>query len=71
MLHPHQSHQEIDLEEPAPPAAVHFAEQAVLGALLLSPHHLDAVTSLAPGDFGNHAHSALWNGCCWRVPSRT
>ncbi|QLE75262.1 hypothetical protein FGW37_29970 [Streptomyces rectiverticillatus] len=60
MARPEPPHEEISLEEPAPPPAVHYAEQALLGALLLEPHRLQAVTALTPEHFGDPAHSALF-----------
>ncbi|MFH9228298.1 DnaB-like helicase N-terminal domain-containing protein [Streptomyces lydicus] len=39
---------------------MHYAEQALLGALLLEPHRLSAIGRLEPDHFGNHAHSALF-----------
>ncbi|MFJ8676348.1 DnaB-like helicase N-terminal domain-containing protein [Streptomyces sp. NPDC093589] len=46
-----------DLPEPRP---VHYAEQALLGALLLDPHRLDEIGLLAPGHFKNPVHSAVF-----------
>ncbi|WP_043267048.1 DnaB-like helicase N-terminal domain-containing protein [Streptomyces sp. CT34] len=39
---------------------VHFAEQALLGALLLEPHRLDEVPPIDPDCFSTAAHSALF-----------
>ncbi|GAO12417.1 hypothetical protein TPA0598_10_03870 [Streptomyces lydicamycinicus] len=39
---------------------MHYAEQALLGALLLEPHRLDTIGHLEPHHFGNHAHNALF-----------
>ncbi|MFJ9033603.1 DnaB-like helicase N-terminal domain-containing protein [Streptomyces sp. NPDC102274] len=47
-------------EDPSAPLPVHYAEQALLGALLLEPHRLQALDSLEPAHFGNPAHSALF-----------
>ncbi|MBT2409333.1 replicative DNA helicase [Streptomyces sp. ISL-12] len=45
----------------APPApAVFHAEQALLGALLLEPHHLADLTGITAGSFSTAVHSALF-----------
>ncbi|MGY4968322.1 DnaB-like helicase N-terminal domain-containing protein [Streptomyces nigrescens] len=43
-----------------PPQAVHYAEQALLGALLLDPRSLTNIGPLQPEHFDNHAHSSLF-----------
>ncbi|MFC9228436.1 DnaB-like helicase N-terminal domain-containing protein [Streptomyces decoyicus] len=43
-----------------PPPPVHYAEQALLGALLLQPHRLKTTGLLEPHHFGAHAHSVLF-----------
>ncbi|MEU4205940.1 DnaB-like helicase N-terminal domain-containing protein [Streptomyces sp. NPDC039022] len=48
------------LADAPPPAPVHYAEQALLGALLLEPARLDQLGSLAAEHFGDPAHSALY-----------
>ncbi|MGW2597162.1 DnaB-like helicase N-terminal domain-containing protein [Streptomyces klenkii] len=48
------------LENPAPPQPVHYAEQALLGALLLDPQQLKAIGALEPGHFADHSHAALF-----------
>ncbi|MFD5512925.1 DnaB-like helicase N-terminal domain-containing protein [Streptomyces sp. NPDC127051] len=48
------------LQYPAPPPVVHYAEQALLGALLLVPERLKAIGPLEPEHFANTAHSALF-----------
>ncbi len=50
----------IELADVHPPAPVHYAEQALLGALLLEPERLDGLGPLAPEHFSDHAHSALF-----------
>lgn len=45
-----------DLE---PPDLLHYAEQALLGALLLDPQQLVGVLDLLPEHFANPSHSAL------------
>ncbi|WP_260610009.1 DnaB-like helicase N-terminal domain-containing protein [Streptomyces sp. WAC06614] len=47
------------LPYPAPPV-VHYAEQALLGALLLVPERLKTIGPLEPEHFANTAHSALF-----------
>lgn len=44
---------------PSPPAVFHI-EQALLGALLLDPRHLDDVTGIVPASFSTAAHTALF-----------
>nr|WSW42391.1 replicative DNA helicase [Streptomyces sp. NBC_01001]WSW63167.1 replicative DNA helicase [Streptomyces sp. NBC_00998] len=48
------------LQYPAPPPVVHYAEQALLGALLLVPERLKTIGPLEPEHFANTAHSALF-----------
>ncbi|MFD8590812.1 DnaB-like helicase N-terminal domain-containing protein [Streptomyces sp. NPDC059637] len=43
---------------PLPPA--HYAEQALLGALLLEPHRLQELGDMEPEQFANAAHRALF-----------
>ncbi|MFI7102723.1 DnaB-like helicase N-terminal domain-containing protein [Streptomyces sp. NPDC050161] len=42
------------------PQPVHYAEQALLGALLLDPRHRTTLGPLEPDSFDNHAHGALF-----------
>lgn len=60
MPHPADPYEGDDLEDLPPPQPVHYAEQALLGALLLEPHRLDTIGRLDPDQFGNHAHGALF-----------
>ncbi|WP_432141039.1 DnaB-like helicase N-terminal domain-containing protein [Streptomyces sp. bgisy084] len=60
MPHPTDPYEGDDLDDLPPPQAVHYAEQALLGALLLEPHRLDTIGHLEPHHFGNHAHNALF-----------
>ncbi|MVO90312.1 replicative DNA helicase [Streptomyces sp. p1417] len=53
-------HDEADGLAPSPP--VHYAEQALLGALLLDPERLGEIGALEPEHFANHAHGALFAG---------
>ncbi|MEU2082355.1 DnaB-like helicase N-terminal domain-containing protein [Streptomyces albus] len=47
------------LDEPTPRQPAHYAEQALLGGLLLEPHRLKEVSDLAPEHCASPAHSAL------------
>ncbi|MFF3249282.1 DnaB-like helicase N-terminal domain-containing protein [Streptomyces sp. NPDC002870] len=55
-----ESYEDVDLDDAPPLQPVHYAEQALLGALLLDPHRLETITTLEPGHFGNPAHGALF-----------
>ncbi|RST03739.1 DnaB-like helicase N-terminal domain-containing protein [Streptomyces sp. WAC05950] len=46
--------------DPPPTPVVHYAEQALLGALLLAPERLKTIGLLEPRHFANAAHSALF-----------
>ncbi|ROQ70141.1 DnaB helicase-like protein [Streptomyces sp. 840.1] len=48
---------EDDLPSPQP---VHYAEQSLLGALLLEPHRLPDIRVLEADQFSNHTHGALF-----------
>ncbi|MFH9071478.1 DnaB-like helicase N-terminal domain-containing protein [Streptomyces alboflavus] len=49
-----------DLDGLPPPPPVHYAEQSLLGALLLDPHRLDEIGPLDPDHFSNHTHGELF-----------
>lgn len=49
-----------DTVDPAPLQPVHYAEQALLGALLLQPHRLQELGELEPEQFAEAAHRALF-----------
>ncbi|MEU8482413.1 DnaB-like helicase N-terminal domain-containing protein [Streptomyces sp. NPDC048641] len=51
---------EEDLDDLPPPQPVHYAEQSLLGALLLDPHRLADIGDLHADQFSNHAHGALF-----------
>lgn len=51
---------EDDLDDLPPAQPVHYAEQSLLGALLLDPHRLAGIGDLDAGQFTNHAHGALF-----------
>lgn len=51
---------EDDLDDLPPARPVHYAEQSLLGALLLAPHRLADIGDLDTGQFSNHAHGALF-----------
>jgi replicative DNA helicase len=57
---PNEDDDLADLPDTHPPQPVYYAEQALLGALLLEPHRLADVTGIEPGSFSNHAHGALF-----------
>ncbi|MFH8591526.1 DnaB-like helicase N-terminal domain-containing protein [Streptomyces rimosus] len=63
-MHPHPSapgpDEDTELVDAHPPPPVHYAEQALLGALLLEPARLDELGPLAPEHFGDPAHNALY-----------
>ncbi|MCD9193433.1 DnaB-like helicase N-terminal domain-containing protein [Streptomyces albireticuli] len=56
-LHPQP---DLGLDETAPPQPVHYAEQALLGALLLDPQQLKTIDALEPSHFSDHSHAALF-----------
>ena len=49
-----------DLPDTHPPKPVRYAEQALLGALLLDPHRLGDVSGIAANSFSTAAHAALF-----------
>ncbi|MER5567151.1 DnaB-like helicase N-terminal domain-containing protein [Streptomyces goshikiensis] len=51
---------ELALDEIPPPPPVHYAEQALLGALLLDPHRLKTIGALLPEHFAGHSHKVLF-----------
>ncbi|MGC9544847.1 DnaB-like helicase N-terminal domain-containing protein [Streptomyces sp. UG1] len=51
---------EDDLYTRPPHPPVYYAEQALLGALLLEPHRRTDITGIEPGSFSNYAHGALF-----------
>ncbi|WP_405889846.1 replicative DNA helicase [Streptomyces sp. NBC_00133] len=59
MPNPTEPYEEFDLDDTAP-LPVHYAEQALLGALLLAPQRLTTIGTLLPEHFGNHAHGTLF-----------
>ncbi|MFC9545835.1 DnaB-like helicase N-terminal domain-containing protein [Streptomyces sp. NPDC056956] len=60
MLPDHAPDEDDGLDTPPPPQPVHYAEQALLGALLLEPHRLADITGVGPDSFSHHAHGALF-----------
>ncbi|MFD9817513.1 DnaB-like helicase N-terminal domain-containing protein [Streptomyces violascens] len=60
MHHAPDPSKDNNLDDLPPPQPVHYAEQALLGALLLDPHRLADIGPLEPGQFSNHAHGALY-----------
>ncbi|MGC5244237.1 MULTISPECIES: DnaB-like helicase N-terminal domain-containing protein [Streptomyces] len=51
---------EDDLPDTHPPQPVRYAEQALLGALLLNPHRHGDVTGITADSFSTAAHAALF-----------
>lgn len=51
---------EDDHPDTHPPQPVYYAEQALLGALLLQPHRLNDITEIEPDSFSHPAHRALF-----------
>ncbi|WP_282793126.1 DnaB-like helicase N-terminal domain-containing protein [Streptomyces sp. CC224B] len=49
-----------DLDALPSPPPVHYAEQCLLGALLLDPHRLDEIGPLEPGHFSSHTYGELF-----------
>ncbi|PIM67302.1 replicative DNA helicase [Streptomyces sp. JV178] len=49
-----------DLPDTHPPQPVYYAEQALLGALLLQPHRLTDAAGIGPDSFSIHAHGTLF-----------
>ncbi|MFF3332749.1 DnaB-like helicase N-terminal domain-containing protein [Streptomyces sp. NPDC002888] len=49
-----------DLPDTHTPQPVYYAEQALLGALLLEPHRLTNIAGIEPDSFSNYAHGALF-----------
>ncbi|MEU9396943.1 DnaB-like helicase N-terminal domain-containing protein [Streptomyces sp. NPDC048324] len=49
-----------DLPDTHPHQPVYYAEQALLGALLLESHRLTDTAGIEPGSFSNYAHGALF-----------
>lgn len=61
MPQPATNHQDLDLDHtPATPPPVGFAEQALLGALLIDPQQRAAVRGLEPEHFYEQAHRAIF-----------
>ncbi|MET9373978.1 DnaB-like helicase N-terminal domain-containing protein [Streptomyces sp. NPDC002992] len=58
MPHAPESHEEASYD-PAERDPVHYAEQALLGALLLAPELLRTTDGIEPDSFANAAHGAL------------
>ncbi|MFD7137014.1 DnaB-like helicase N-terminal domain-containing protein [Streptomyces sp. NPDC059894] len=60
MPHPSLEPDEDDLDTIAPSQPVFHVEQALLGALLLEPHHLSNVSGITAASFSTAAHAALY-----------
>ncbi|MEU6612094.1 DnaB-like helicase N-terminal domain-containing protein [Streptomyces shenzhenensis] len=61
MMPPAPSAFEEDLPDSAPPPPVHYAEQALLGGLVLEPHRLHDIPDTQPAHFGSVAHAAVFD----------
>ncbi|MEU8779946.1 DnaB-like helicase N-terminal domain-containing protein [Streptomyces sp. NPDC048606] len=59
---------DFDLLDVPPAPAVHHAEQALLGALLLEPRQLKALGSLHPADFASALHLAVFDAITSLTP---
>ncbi|MFG3282128.1 DnaB-like helicase N-terminal domain-containing protein [Streptomyces sp. NPDC048111] len=57
---PSTSDDNDDLDGLPPPPLVHYAEQSLLGALLLDPHRLDEIGPQEQDHFSHPAHGALF-----------
>ncbi|MFC5218927.1 DnaB-like helicase N-terminal domain-containing protein [Streptomyces coerulescens] len=57
---PYEDDDADDLPDTQLPQPVRYAEQALLGALLLDPHRLGDVTGIAADSFSTAAHAALF-----------
>ncbi|WP_406463307.1 replicative DNA helicase [Streptomyces sp. NBC_01622] len=60
MPHTPEPDEDDDLDLTPAPKPVHYAEQALLGALLLEPDRLADTEPLIAHDFDSHAHAALF-----------
>ncbi|MEU2870156.1 DnaB-like helicase N-terminal domain-containing protein [Streptomyces olivoreticuli] len=61
-------HHPADSDEIPPPDPVHYAEQALLGALLFNPRQLHRANNLLPGHFADPAHRALYAAMRTLIP---
>ncbi|AWN29974.1 DnaB-like helicase N-terminal domain-containing protein [Streptomyces sp. NEAU-S7GS2] len=68
MPHPIDPYEDDYLDDLPPPQPVYYAEQALLGALLLAPHRLADVGALEADHFSNHAHGALFAAIRTELP---
>ncbi|MEW1632732.1 DnaB-like helicase N-terminal domain-containing protein [Streptomyces sp. NPDC093801] len=59
---------DFDLLDVPPAPAGHYAEQALLGALLLEPDRLKTLGILHPADFANAAHLAVFHAMTALTP---
>ncbi|MGW0137559.1 DnaB-like helicase N-terminal domain-containing protein [Streptomyces calvus] len=60
MPHTPDPDEDNGLDTTPPPQPVFYAEQALLGALLLEPWRLDDVTGISPDAFSTAAHAAVF-----------
>ncbi|MCX5309016.1 replicative DNA helicase [Streptomyces sp. NBC_00160] len=59
---------DFDLDSIPPDPPVHYAEQALLGALLLEPHRLKTIGPLSPEHFSRALHAAVFAAICALTP---
>ncbi|MEV5985510.1 DnaB-like helicase N-terminal domain-containing protein [Streptomyces sp. NPDC052051] len=61
MPHRSNAYEDDGLDDLPSPQPVHYAEQSLLGALLLDPHRLADIGALEADQFSNHAHGTLFH----------
>lgn len=60
MSQPNSDQDDFALDEVPPLPPVHYAEQALLGALLVDPHRLKTIGFLLPEHFASYSHHVLF-----------
>ncbi|WP_329096864.1 DnaB-like helicase N-terminal domain-containing protein [Streptomyces sp. NBC_01439] len=68
MPQPNVPDTDFDLLDVPPAPAVHYAEQALLGALLLEPDRIKTLGTLHPADFANAGHLAVFHAVTTLTP---
>ena len=68
MPQPNSDQDDFVLDEIPPPPPVHYAEQALLGAILLEPHRLKTIGALLPEHFASHSHHVLFSAMLGTPP---
>ncbi|MFJ6934672.1 DnaB-like helicase N-terminal domain-containing protein [Streptomyces globosus] len=59
---------DFDLLDVPPAPAVHYAEQALLGSIILEPDRLKTLGTLHPADFANAGHLAVFHAMTTLTP---